>query len=130
MSQHTKRIKSNLGQFLGDFTTTHALMYHSSALQHAIHTLLEITVTFCKFMFVLFLFMLILTQIFSLKCLNRLRHACLSRYQPYIKPGQCSSTNYLLAKISLEDKHLQTLHWTVPDERITSQRAKASSGPC
>lgn len=33
--------------------------------------------------------------------------ACLSKNQPYIKPEQCSSTNYLLAKISsLEDKHL------------------------
>lgn len=104
----------------------HALMYLSSALQHAIHTLLEITVTFCKFMFVY-----VNSYINLLIKMPKSTEACLSRYQPYIKPGQCSSTNYLLAKISsLEDKHLQTLHWTVPDERITSQRAKASSGPC
>lgn len=57
--------------------------------------------------------------------------ACFSRRQIHIKSGQCSSTNYLQAKIrSEEDKHLQFLHWTVPDERISSQRVKASSGPC
>ncbi len=103
----------------------HALMYHSSALQHALHTLLEITVTFCKCMFVY-----VNSYTNLLIKMSKSTEACLSRYQPYIKPGQCSSANYLLAKISLEDKHLQTLRWTVPDERITSQRAKASSGPC
>jgi len=56
--------------------------------------------------------------ILSQKQLNRVRHV-LADTSHATKAGQCSSTNYLQAKIrSVEDKHLQTLHWTVPDRGL------------